>query len=196
MINYDKLRYPIVIIGTARSGTTALAKHIEFKLKTVKLFDEPEHDAGLLNELKIFSSRSNKYIIKTHANHLELFPAEIQNYLKKDSEPYRIRIFRNDLLKQAMSLYLEFYRNKWYYFDGDAFKKDVVPINNKKIERAIAACHFQRDILEKLDISFDETLIYEDCSFENTGMMITPKPKNFDDLSTQFNKIYTQYKNS
>lgn len=196
MINDGNVRFPIVIISTPRSGSTALARHLQSKFNNIETFIEPEQTYKSLTEFIEYNNQNKKYIVKTHYIHLHLYPDELQEYLLNSDEPYRICIERQDTVKQVLSMYVEKQRQRWTYHRGDTFEKDIINIDDDKILETIYYYEQQSDWLRESTIKFDEKIMYEDCEFDNINLIKTPRPKNYDEVYNAIKNVYSMHKNA
>ena len=189
MIDYDNLRYPIVIISTPRSGSTALLLHIHRHIGNIPCYIEPEQSEETLNEFLSHIENNTNYIVKIHIDNFSRYPERVAQYLLHSRQPYRILIERRNQIKQLVSFYIEKHRNKWTYIEGDAFKQDIIPIDIRMMKNLIDFYNQQNGLLAKDNIKYDTVLTYEDCVFENTGTRKTPQPKNYQELYNTFTTL-------
>lgn len=194
MIDWETVRLPIVIISSARSGSTVLANHIQKKIHGVPRFIEPEKDKNYLSEFISLAENSKKYISKIHIDSFGFYPLDLSNYLRYSDEPYRISIERRNKVNQCLSFYIEKHRQRWIYSEGDAFKREIIPVNYQLLEESVKYIMLQNKMVSESNIKFDLSLVYENCNFENTGVGKTPKPKNYDQLHNEITKIFNNYK--
>jgi hypothetical protein len=189
MIDYNNIRYPIVIVSTPRSGSTALTLHIIRKLITVPCFIEPEQSEESLNAFLSHMEYHKNYVVKIHVDNFTKYPTQVAQYLMKSEEPYRILMDRRGKIDQLVSFYIAKYRTIWKYNEGDTFKKDVIPINIYVMKSIMDFYGKQFQLVNEGYFNFDTTLIYEDCMFENTGMRTTPEPKNHQEIYDMFVRL-------
>jgi hypothetical protein len=189
MIDYENIRYPVVILSSFRSGSTALASHIHSKLKDVLLFQEPDTNPNEFSRFEEAFDTTNKYVVKIHAYRLEKYPKRILDYLIYSNEPYKICIRRKNRIEQSLSLYVAFCRDTWSY-QKEHLIEDIVPINYADIEKSIELLEQGVNDLNKVDTAFDTAIWYEDFEFGELNVVKTPKPKNYEELYTAVTFVY------
>ena len=194
MIKYEDVRFPIVIVSTPRSGSTALARHLQNKLSHIETFIEPERNSDDLSSFLEFFEKNKKFIVKTHNTGFNAYPPNVANYLLRNHRPYKILIERKNIAKQVLSMYVASYRDKWSYSEGNAFKKEVLPIDYNRIRNLINFYIEENKLIYQSNVVFDEKLVFEDLTFENTGLIKSPRPKNYDMLLEAMTKMYATRK--
>lgn len=189
MIDYENIRYPIVILSSPRSGSTALATHIHNKLEDVLLFQEPDTDPNEFSRFAKAFDTTNQYIVKIHANRIEQYPKHISDYLIHSTKPYKICIRRKNRIEQSLSLYIAYCRNMWFY-QKELLIEDIIPINYANIKQHIEILEQCVNELNQIDITFDAAIWYEDFEFGELNVVKTPKPKNYEELYTAVTNVY------
>lgn len=189
MIDWSTVRLPIVVFSTARSGSTALAHHIHRKLVDVALFQEPEQDEVTLADFLSSIAESKRYIVKTHSDGFVKYPKWLSDYFISD-EPFKICIRRRNQIDQYLSLYIETYRQQWSYREGQPFSGDLIEIDEQKMKGSILWIMRQTAILDRMDVNFDCTIWYEDFTFDDPGVIRTPRPSNHNELYAAMSAVY------
>jgi LPS sulfotransferase NodH len=189
MIDYENIRYPVVILSSPRSGSTALTNHIYSKLEDVILFQEPNLIHELFSEFLETVETTNKYVVKIHASQLKHYPKRISDYLSYSAEPYRICTRRRNEIEQALSRYIAVSRGKWFYKTAD-ISEDIIPIDHTSIKQTIHFLKVDNAALDSIGATFDTTIWYEDFDFNDSDGVKTPKPKNYEELYTAVTNIY------
>ena len=189
MIDYKNIRYPVVILASPRSGSTALANHIHGKLEDVLLFQEPDSILPWFSNFLETAKTTNQYVVKIQTNRLNLYPKEMLDYLIHSSEPYRVCIRRRNKIEQSLSRYIATTRNKWVY-QTTGISEDIIPINNARIKNHIQLLETEIAILDSIGATYDTTIWYEDFDFGESDGIKTPKPKNYEELYTAATNIY------
>lgn len=189
MIDYKNIRYPVVILASPRSGSTALANHIHGKLEDVLLFQEPNLVRQWFFDFLETVETTNKYVVKIHASQLNLYPERISNYLIHSNEPYRICIRRKNIIEQSLSRYIAVCRRTWVYKTAN-INEDIIPINQLSIKKNIHLMEADNATLDSIGATFDTTIWYEDFDFRDSDGVKTPKPKNYEELYTAVTNIY------
>ena len=191
MIDYKNIRYPVVILASPRSGSTALANHIHGKLEDVLLFQEPDSILPWFSNFLKTAKTTNQYVVKIQTNRLNLYPKEMLDYLIHSSEPYRVCIRRRNKIEQSLSRYVAATRNKWVYQTTD-ISEDIIPINSARIKKHIQLLETEIAILDSIGATYDTTIWYEDFDFSELDGVKTPKPKNYEELYTAFTNIINE----
>jgi hypothetical protein len=189
VIDYKNIRYPVVILASPRSGSTALANHIHSKLEDVLLFQEPDVTlAGFSHFLKTVET-TNQYVVKIQTNRLHIYPKRVSDYLIHSNEPYRICIRRKNIIEQSLSRYVAVCRRTWVYQTAN-ISEDIIPINQLSIKKNIQLIEADNAALDSIGATFDTTIWYEDFDFRDSDGVKTPKPKNYEELYTAVTNIY------
>jgi LPS sulfotransferase NodH len=191
VIDYKNIRYPVVILASPRSGSTALANHIHGKLEDVLLFQEPDSILPWFSNFLETAKTTNQYVVKIQTNRLNLYPKEMLDYLIHSSEPYRVCIRRRNKIEQSLSRYIATIRNKWVY-QTTGISEDIIPINNARIKNHIQLLETEIAILDSIGATYDTTIWYEDFDFSELDGVKTPKPKNYEELYTAFTNIINE----
>jgi LPS sulfotransferase NodH len=191
VIDYKNIRYPVVILASPRSGSTALANHIHGKLEDVLLFQEPDSILPWFSNFLETAKTTNQYVVKIQTNRLNLYPKEMLDYLIHSSEPYRVCIRRRNKIEQSLSRYIATTRNKWVY-QTTGISEDIIPINNARIKNHIQLLETEIAILDSIGATYDTTIWYEDFDFSELDGVKTPKPKNYEELYTAFTNIINE----
>ena len=189
MIDYKNIRYPVVILASPRSGSTALANHIHGKLEDVLLFQEPDSILPWFSNFLETAKTTNQYVVKIQTNRLNLYPKEMLDYLIHSSEPYRVCIRRRNKIEQSLSRYIATTRQKWFYQTTD-IGEDIIPINYAGIKKNIQLLEAEIAKLDDIGTTYDTTIWYEDFDFGESDGIKTPKPKNYEELYTAATNIY------
>jgi LPS sulfotransferase NodH len=191
VIDYKNIRYPVVILASPRSGSTALANHIHGKLEDVLLFQEPDSILPWFSNFLKTAKTTNQYVVKIQTNRLNLYPKEMLDYLIHSSEPYRVCIRRRNKIEQSLSRYIATTRNKWVY-QTTGIIEDIILINSARIKKHIRLLETEIAILDSIGAAYDATIWYEDFDFSELDGVKTPKPKNYEELYTAFTNIINE----
>jgi len=184
---------PILILSTPRSGSSALGKYIKTLCeKDIPYFLEPDYSGQQgVNNFRNEFYRSKDFILKCHLINLHKYGGSISTYLLQHA--YKIRIRRNDVVKQIASYYIANVRNKkWHFTNKEELNlTDYIPINFNLLKSYIMFIKYSNKILDTTNINFDLDLYYEDLpDLDSTGFYITPPPKNYDELLDIIQKSY------
>ena len=167
-------KFPIIIIGSPRTGSTVLAKYLNSKYPDLTLFDEPRQEYK--NEFLNFSKTRSDYILKFHPG-LDGYTNEL--FINATL----IRIRRKNLIEQISSWYVAQMRGFYSYDNLDILKLDEfanapVMIDTTMIKKAVKAQQQYNNVLDNLNLNYDYDLYYEDLP-NLTNSIITPKPPNY-----------------
>jgi hypothetical protein len=187
-------KLPIVIISGPRSGSTPFAYYIQNIRKDLKYFQEPNQNLGSLTEFSEFSKTSNNYILKIIVGTKEKYPNHIQRMID-NNECFTIGITRNNIIDQISSEYIANTVNRWHYFQNENYDLENinVPINLKRMKFDINAVLFHQT--EMCKIKCNLRLVYENIKTFDSNFLITPKPKNFEEIKTCINTLIQEWKN-
>jgi len=170
----DITKWPVVIIASPRTGSTAIANHIHSMYPDTTLFMEPNFDSYAMTEYLTYSSVNSKYILKLLGSSIPLYPRTIL-----DHSAYKIKVIRRDYTSQIASHYLARTRNIWTYAHTTT-QFDPVAIDIDSIKQSIIMVRYDRDIVDR--ISADCTLVYEDFTSFRSPTYKTPYPANYSEL--------------
>jgi hypothetical protein len=196
MIN-AKLKLPLLILSTPRTGSTALGVYFQKYFNNVKVNYYPEPDFFHLKGFKEFYDgieQSKSYIVKIHVHSLDLYETNVKNFLLSDKTS-KVRIRRKSTLDQMVSLYIALYRNNTYHYldPNNLDLKDTIPHDDvKNIDYVIYQIKRSNKMIDTIDLKFDLDLYYEDLDLGQTGFYQTPKPINYDQIVESFkNRLLT-----
>jgi hypothetical protein len=177
----DITKWPIVIIASPRTGSTAMANHIHSWYPDTTLFMEPNFDNYAMAQYLKYHPVNSRYILKLLGSSIPLYPRTIL-----DHGTYKIKVIRRDYASQIASHYLARTRNIWTYTDTTA-QLDPVAIDHDSIKQSIIMVRYDRDIVDR--IAADCTLVYEDFVQFNSPTHKTPRPANYSELISAITDI-------
>ena len=198
-------RYPIIILSTVRTGSTAFFYDLQFDA-SIKIFNEPILRNGSNFELlkreetvKFFEAifTDDNYALKLHVQDLRYYPGKLKSILA-EHQCHLIRIRRRNLAEQIASYYIETIRNKWGYPKESEkeyvdLNKNIISINRTKLKCAIASILAFNAHLNSIPYKIDEDHWYEDIVFREKTFIKTPKPSNYDELLFMIDQLLKDY---
>ena len=147
-------RFPVLIISTARSGSTLLFDQLASAFPHHYAFNEPDEESkNHFDKFLEVQKTSKQYITKIHSDILftpwegkvNLYPQYIKDYFQNSPEVYRIRIRRKSQLLQIASLYIARYRNIWRYTADEHVGPELldnIEISIEKVKLCIRIVHY------------------------------------------------------
>ena len=185
---------PIVIVATARSGSTAYAHHLG-KLHKIKVWVEPSRDAAEFASFQRYIAAGNKdYVVKLISYQLENNEV-YQSLLKEDC--YKIKLTRANKIDQIVSFYIAAVSNIWN--DHDKYARGMqytTDIDTELINTTIQNVNNLDRLLKNADIKFDEALTYEELiktiNLDNSGVAKIISPSNYELVKTAIEIEYAK----
>jgi hypothetical protein len=141
----------------------------------------------VMDEFMATATTSHKFIVKDHIHTFSKHDQHIQNLLLSDST-FKIRLQRRNFAEQVASRYIVWCRNEWHYTEKTVSTdyEQPIPLSADIILRICSFIHAINEQLRETDINFDLDLYYEDvltsCDLDQSGLLATPKPKNYQEL--------------
>lgn len=180
MYTFDEInKFPVMIIGNYRSGTTYLCQAISMKYE-LKSFPEPTipmlnfNDMRAVNNLrKHIESKNDKFVLKILADQIDNIP-EYREILDCDS--YKILVYRKDKIEQILSYYIARVSNVWNTTlwlerqnnPEDAYKDFPDEIVRSQADFVYNQIYKVNELLLDLKNDADEIVSYEDIDFGYT----------------------------
>lgn len=192
----DKLKTPLLILASPRSGSTALGKYFLNYFPTASYIPEPDwiyHKPTVMKSfLDNIKTNNHNFIVKILFYRLKWFYDEdIKDFLLS-SVTSKIRLRRRDVVSQMASLYIAMYRNfTYHYFDKNNLNQhDPIEIkDDQNMDWVIHEILTANKLLDNCDVKFDLELYYEDLPLlDETGFNKTPLPENYVDIKEFFTK--------
>jgi len=187
---------PIVIVASARSGSSAFAWHIS-KMHRIKVWLEPSYTSAGFESFKRYIVSGNKnYVLKVISNQIpnnELYHSILL------SDCYKIKLTRSNKTEQIASHYIGHCTDIWNADDKYARGIEyTVPVDLKLINSIINVVVANDRIFDNLDINFDETHTYEELintvNLDSTGMVKIIPPINYDEIKAVIEEEYAKYR--
>lgn len=177
-------KFPIIILASPRTGSTALGEHLSKLYPNLTYFLEPNFDKTHMELfMNRFKSNSDDYILKLLGSSLNLYPSEVIAKIFSN-EVFRIKIARKNIIEQVASHYVAAKRDIWDYrlIDNtyENFTANNIEINFEKVRYSIESIKYENNIISK--IPADLTCFYEDFIQFNSPTEKTPKPINYNEL--------------
>lgn len=171
---------PIVIVANYRTGSSSLGRYLAQRF-SVDWLPEPFHDLERRIKLQQCHSNNTKYVTKFIVDQIPEYAIH-QTILESDC--FKIRLSRQNLLQQVASYYIAFQRNLWKQ-EATLQKPYTVTLDHAKMQYAVDKIVNNNLLLKNLDIKFDLDLVYEDLDFSQVTQPInqkTTQPVNIDQV--------------
>jgi len=188
MIDFEITKFPIIIIATPRTGSTAFTDHLAAKYPKLKVWKEPDNIPEELSDFLNYAKNNNDFILKVLINSLVRYPIWFK--IKIYTNAYHlIKLKRKSLVEQVASHYVATNRNIWCYHkeNFDKWQSKIqgpINIDESAIKKTIKSVKSYINYINPLVC--DNTFFYEDMTDLNSQEIKTPKPANYIDL---INKI-------
>jgi hypothetical protein len=195
----DKLmiaKFPIIIIASTRSGSSAFAGYIG-DLYNTKVWSEP---TGSIEEFEVFkrwvADNNKNYVLKIIAH--QLVNNEVyQTILSSDC--YKIKLTRENKIDHIVSQYIAAHTNIWNSDDKYARGMEyIVDIDKDLVNLTIQHIMHCDEVFNNLDIKFDEEHTYEELithtHLDDTGIVKIIPPTNYSLLKRVIEKEYDKYR--
>lgn len=187
---------PIVIIASARSGSTAFALYIG-NMHGIKIWSEPSYTlAGFESFKRYIAADNSNYVLKVIS--YQIPNNEIYHSILA-SDCYKIKLTRSNKVEQIASHYIAHCTDIWN--DHDKYARSIeytVPVDLTLINSIINVVIANDRIFDNLDINFDETHTYEELintiNLDSTGMVKIILPVNYNSLKKVIEKEYAKYR--
>lgn len=175
-------KYPITIISTSRSGSTALA-HLIANSHNLICYKHPKYINFDQSDFLEFIKTNNNWLLKIHADELILYYSSWLQFIKNT---FLIRIRRKNTIEQIASHYISSMKNEWY---TDKFSDEpyILPIDKKQILNSIRVIQKENNFVEKILLKFDMDLWYEDLNLDKSEFYKTNRPDNYKDITNIIN---------
>jgi len=153
---------PILIVASPRSGSSPYCYYLGKKYG-LSIWAEPTHQKNFPNaflEFEKYVQGNNDYVLKIISYQIENNPL-YQQLL--DSDCYKIKLTRENKVDQIVSEYIG--KMTGIYNSTDKFARGIeytVPIDINHINDSILYIKKTDNILNSLNVKFDEELTYEE----------------------------------
>ena len=186
MINFEINKFPVLIVASPRTGSTALGEYIANTYNAL-YYNEPNmHPEEMKKFVKNFIL-DNNFVLKILPDMLKngQYPKHIMKKMLS-SECFKIKLTRKNIIEQIASFYTCRNRKTWTYTETNCknWIDNYIDIDQQEIKQSTIWVIGQNNLLKqfKSDISLD----YEDLSIIESVYKKTPRPLNYIDL---INKI-------
>jgi LPS sulfotransferase NodH len=184
-------KYPVLIIGAPRTGTTVLSRQVrEHNPNLKEYFHEPSKDMIQFQKFLEYGKNNDDYLIKLQGKQLSEYP---DWFLKKlsSNDMFIIKMRRLDIIKQITSFYIASSRNKWYYGRDIDWVAEEIKIDLRLINNSITHIETENTIVDQ--INYDVEVLYE--SIENVipndvHSLKTPQPSNYEEIKQAIEERY------
>jgi hypothetical protein len=176
-------KFPIVIVGTPRSGATALLYYIKTLYPAFVVYEDSV--LGPIAE----ANTDNNFVIKFQTHKFNNYSPEFVRRLLGPNT-FKIKTKRHSSVDQAASLYLARERLKWSYTPSDIvdWYFEDAPISDGNIKAAVAHHYIDVQINaiieQQFNIQYDLELFGDE--FLTLGadvpVVTTPKPANYEKI--------------
>jgi hypothetical protein len=175
---------PIVILSAPRTGSTALCNNIKNNCPSdVRYFVEPTWAGGeYITQFKECFYNGEKFILKSHLTFLHRLGIPIAEQLAYSKNVFRIRLLRNNVVKQIASHYIARVRNNQWHFKNVQELNDIIDIDVDALKESVQIIKHANNSLKNTNIAFDLELIYEDLQLEDTEYVVVPKTVKYTDV--------------
>lgn len=170
-------RFPVSIISTSRSGSSALCNLVSKKFN-LRSYQHPRYNKSLnLSDLIIGLESDSNWVLKIHADELiKYYPVLIP----KVEKSFVIRLRRKDTLNQILSHYCAMVTDVWHYTKPiDTYK---VTIDVAQIKKSIFAITYENNFVNDFPYYVDLDLWYEDLDLSDSELVQSPRPENYSQI--------------
>ena len=184
-----KIQQPIVVLSSFRTGGTALCDYISRNFK-YNNFDEVLHDA--------VPNRTTKFIEYTKHNHsnyvVKIIPSQINDSNRELankilSESYIIKLIRQNINEQILSLYAASVTNQWHYKNTDKLESYEMPINIEILQYSATFIKINNQLLENFECEPSLNLVYENIGVLESKYIPYHRPINWQEVINALNNI-------
>jgi hypothetical protein len=185
IVNKDEVKkLPVVVIGPPRSGSSVICRQLTNDLNILGYNDVTySPDKTEFDKFSKLIQSTNEYVIKFHAADLINYPKFLLDKIN-NRETYNIKIVRQDKVAQLASVYLAEIRKTYTYdrLNLDMYADEIIKIEKIRLAGCLKRMHKNYTELEELTVIFDKVVNYEDYVYDLGTAVITPKPKNYNEL--------------
>ena len=209
MIDFEITRFPIIIVCSPRTGSTALLLHLANKYKLNNFGEifmgikDIMHSSSKIKE-DILNDRKKYFDLRKKDDPnfvLKIMPKEINAFSSYDNllqtNCYKIKLFRKSVIDQIASLYIAQHTRKFHNYDNEVHENYDVEINKIDLIDCIESITHSNFLCDKLPYSYDSEIAYEDLQFipntygttRKSNHTYTHKPNNYVELCDSIRKL-------
>ena len=177
-------KFPVVLIGPPRSGSSVVCRQIAKNLNLPFFSDVTwSNDKTALLNFSEFIETTDKYVVKCHIEDLPKYPKVFVDKVY-NNESYNCKIIRNNQVGQLASIYIAEIRNAYMYSESnlDKYNNQIVNLNKYQLLKCLKRMNDYHSALENTKVCFDKTFVYENYIYDSDLTVITPKPENYDEI--------------
>jgi len=192
-------KWPVIIFASPRTGSNALLHHITNLNTDIKYYIEPAPDFCLE---EFIQQSNNRHAIKIIVSHISNYPETLKKYIFSNDN-FKIKLNRKNVVEQIASFYLARNRKIWTYYTAtttlknrtlggvinDFSSEEIININLEEIKYCIIHMLECNKLCSEIDVNLE--LYYEDFVNFITPTKKTPKPKNYNELVSIIQDLYS-----
>jgi hypothetical protein len=200
MINITN--YPVAVVATPRTGSTALAESLAFR-HDLRLFSEPydtfppprrsdKHYKGTHEDFFNWytGQRSEQFLVKFmphQINSLNPFPDILNN-------SFKIKLTREDEVAQISSFYIAEKRQKFFKNNDETSQRFVVPIDETALFQTAGFILNLNYLLDNLKVDWDVEATYESLGIiEGSSKTRSDIPDNVNEINQEVRNLLVKW---
>lgn len=169
---------PIVILANYRTGSSVLARKIALD-NNILCFPEPTITEERKEDFLKHYNKTSEYVVKFMPDQIDTF--DLYKELL-DSNCYKIKLTRTNIVEQIASYYIAKVRDKWWTTEMEQETDYFVPIEKELLKQTVDHILLINSLLKNYT-GFDQELRYEDIGIlKDIDRKISLKPKNIKHL--------------
>jgi hypothetical protein len=187
---------PVMILGSYRSGSTALGSFLAKKLNS-KYFEEPYHwnddIRAKWSDFFKYKKDNKNYVWKLFPDHIPLVDSEREECFQTWSSSYVIKLLRKNIAKQITSWIISMKTDVWN--DTKVIQIPTVDIDDDFIKYCVHKQLLNLDYLDGIkENSYSVQLYYEDILnlLNKSDFKPTAKPENYNEVLSKVTDILKQ----
>lgn len=181
MILTNVNKFPIVVIGPPRGGTSVICRQIGIELG-IRHFNDITYapDKTEIDTFIEYITTTDKYVVKFHPFDMQDYPSWLIEKVYSNLT-YNVKIIRTDVSKQITSAYIAQMRNLYTYdsINTEQYTEDL-EVNLNKLKHCIQRIQKNNMELDNLSVKFDSIIDYEKLDYNTFVSTKTPQPSNYE----------------